>query len=86
MSVKRLVKRMGEGGTGGASDMKRWRVPKDPKVTGGLVSKFSHPRVNKTHPRAPDEPQTIRDQCNAIIVRRVEVQTSFLESYGGNEE
>jgi hypothetical protein len=41
------------GGTGGASDMKRWRVPKDPKVTGGLVSKFPHPRVNKTHPRAP---------------------------------
>ena len=43
------VKKMGEGWTGGASDIvKEKSSGEDPRATGGLVSNFLHPRVNKT--------------------------------------
>ena len=40
---------MGEGWTGGASDIVKAKSSgEDPRATGGLVSIFPHPRVNKT--------------------------------------
>jgi len=43
------VKKMGEGWTGGTSDMvKTESSGKDPRATGGFVSNLLHPRVNKT--------------------------------------
>jgi len=43
------VKKMGEGWTGGASDIVKAKSSgKDPRATGGLVSNLPHPRVNKT--------------------------------------
>ena len=40
---------MGEGRTGGDSDIVKVESSgEDSKATGGLVSNFSHPRVNKT--------------------------------------
>jgi len=40
---------MGEGWTGGASDIvKAMSSGEDPRATGGLVSNLPHPRVNKT--------------------------------------
>ena len=42
------VKKMGEEGTGGASDIvKAESTGEDPKATGGLISNLPHPRVNK---------------------------------------
>ena len=43
------VKKMGEGWTGGASDiLKAESSGEDPRATEGLVSNLPHPRVNKT--------------------------------------
>ena len=43
------VKKMGEGWTGGASDIVKVKSSgEDPRATGGLVSNLPHPRVNKT--------------------------------------
>ena len=43
------VKKMGEGWTGGASDIVKAKSSgEDPRATGGLVSNLPHPRVNKT--------------------------------------
>ena len=43
------IKKVGEGGTGGASDIvKAKSFGEDPSATGGLVSNLSHPLVNKT--------------------------------------
>jgi len=40
---------MGEGWTGGASDIVKAKSSgEDPRATGGLVSNLPHPRVNKT--------------------------------------
>jgi len=40
---------MGEGSTGGASDIVQAESSgEDPRATGGLVSNLPHPRVNKT--------------------------------------
>ena len=43
------VKKMGEGWTGGASDIVKAKSSgEDPRATGDLVSNLPHPRVNKT--------------------------------------
>jgi len=45
------VKKMGEGRTGGTSDIVKVRSSgEDPRATGGLVSNLAHPRVNRTKP------------------------------------
>ena len=48
-NVSVSVKKMGEGGTGGAIDIvKAKRSGEEPRATGDLVSNFPDPRVNKT--------------------------------------
>jgi len=48
------VKKIGEGWTGGASDIvKAESSGEDPRATGGLVSNLPHPRVNKTKQHTP---------------------------------
>jgi len=43
------IKKMGEGWTGGASDIVKAKSSgEDPRATGGLLSSLPHPRVNKT--------------------------------------
>jgi len=47
--VSVYVKKMGEGGTGGACDIvKAESTGEDPKATRSLVSNLPHPQVNKT--------------------------------------
>jgi len=74
------VKKMGEGWTGGASDIVKAKSSgEDPRATGGLVSNLPHSRVNKTkqHYRSPSvfvisiEPGSLRykhtaTHCNTL--------------------
>jgi len=47
------VKKMGEGRTGGASEIVKAKSSgEDPRATGGLISNFPHPQVNKTKQHA----------------------------------
>jgi len=49
ISVSVSIKKMGEGGIGGASNtVKAKSSREDLKATGGLVSNLPHPQVNKT--------------------------------------
>jgi len=46
---------MGEGGSGGASDIVKVESSgEDPRATGGLVSNLPHPRANKTNQHIED--------------------------------